>query len=100
MPALRIDAVDVLEHAVLLDDEDADAQAVEVVNLDGRQLREASEAPGDQEDWAPAGACPRVPLSGAGVTAFARCSHVSTTVSGLSDIDSMPSCISHSARSG
>ena len=31
---------------------------------------------------------------------LARRSQVSTTVSGLSDTDSMPSCISHSARSG
>ncbi len=31
---------------------------------------------------------------------LARRSQVSTTVSGFSDTDSMPSCMSHSARSG
>ena len=93
MEALRIYAVHVLEHAILLDDEHIRAQAVEVVDLLRGKLREGREAPDDQ-DWAPACA------GAATAAAFARCSHVSTTVSGLSDIDSMPSCISHSARSG
>ena len=87
MPACRIGAVHVLEGAILLDHEDRGADLQEVVDLAGRELREGSEAPGDHA----------VAL---GAAAFARCSHVSTTVSGLSDIDSMPSAISHSARSG
>ena len=88
MPALWIDAVDVLEDAALLDDEGGGARLEEVMDFLRRELREGSEAPLHHFATAFAEA------------AFARCNHVSTTVSGLSDIDSIPSAISHSARSG
>src|SRR5450631_875510 len=87
MPRARIDAVHVLERAILLDHEDLGAQLQEVVDFARRELVEVSESPADHA----------VAL---GAAAFARCSHVSTTVSGFNEIDSMPSAMSHSARSG
>src|SRR4051812_44448850 len=78
MEAARIDPIHVLEDAILLDDEHLDAQAVHVVDLLRRELGERREVPVDQAVcFAPA--------------TFARCSHISTTVSGLRDMDSMPS---------
>ena len=83
----RVGAVHVLEHAVLLHHEDRRARLQDVVDLARGKLVETREPPGDH-------------TAAFGLATLARCSHVSTTVSGLSDIDSMPSCISHSARSG
>ena len=87
MPALEVRTVEVLERARLLDHEHGRTRPVEVVDLARREVVEARETPGDH-------------AVASGVFAFARCSQVSTTVSGLRDMDSMPSCISHSARSG
>src|SRR5690349_12014862 len=97
VPARRIEAVHVLERARLLYDKDAHARLEEVVDLTRAELVERGEAPVDHRRVS----IPKFGyLASATAAAFARCSHVSTTVSGLSDIDSMPSDISHSARSG
>src|SRR5207248_4652034 len=89
VPALRIRAVEVLERALLLDDENRGAQPVEIVQLLRRELGERREAPGNAH-----------PFAFTEAAAFARCSQVSTTVSGLTGIDSMPSLMRHSATCG
>ena len=87
MPRMFVGPIQVLEGAFLLDHEDLCTRAQDGVQLAHGELPEGSALPGDH-------------TAALGVVALARCSQVSTTVSGFRDIDSMPSDISHSARSG
>src|SRR5688500_6267214 len=87
VPASGVRAVHVLERARLLDHEHRGARLQDGVHLERGELAEGR-------------ALPRDHTAAFLLATFARCSQVSTTVSGFRDMDSMPSDISHSARSG
>ena len=79
VPRMLIGTVEILKRAVLLDYKYIDSLARDGIPIIERQIVKACELPNQRHRIHPQR-----------YATLARCNHVSTTVSGLSDIDSMP----------